>query len=160
MSIKTGRSTESEAFSNASMAQGNDGISTLSFSLFGNNDLIPPSPDIDVNGIIQIGVVDLGDGGTEATISGSISGDGFPNNETFLSDQSGQSVFLNTFETSFGPNFGPAAGLLGNTYRKMGTIQPITIRFDQSGNIANIRYNGKVYSVEAWNALFTQNNEQ
>ncbi|MEM1322275.1 MAG: DUF6443 domain-containing protein, partial [Bacteroidota bacterium] len=58
----------------------------LEFHVFGNNDAIPGSPDIDVRGSMGVRVTDFEDGSSTIYMSGKIAGDKFPANETFLTD--------------------------------------------------------------------------
>ena len=58
------------------------------------------------------------DGMQLLTISGALSGDGFPASEAFVTDDSGNSVFIGVSQADYGPQAGPLFALLGNKARK------------------------------------------
>jgi hypothetical protein len=124
----------------------------LSFQLSGNNDIIPGSPDIDTKGDFAIGRIDSEEGSV-ITISGSIFGDKFPANETFLTDQNGTGVFLGVSEA----DGNPFTSLPGDNCRLMSRFN-IGINFGSNGNVIGVTAGNSTYSVEAWNARFSDLN--
>ncbi|MFL0095025.1 RHS repeat domain-containing protein [Tenacibaculum maritimum] len=151
----TGNSTSSEAEIIANLSDKNptnsDNITSakLDFHISGNNDLVPGSPDIDTKGSIGIARKDLGEKGSIIGLSGSIFGDKFPSNETFLTDQSGTGVFLGVS----GADGNPFTSLAGNNNRSMSSFT-LAISFNKAGNISGVIYNGKSFSVTDWNKQF------
>jgi len=150
--------THSEAdgtinFGSNQQADGTSATTDLEFHVFANNDAIPGSPDIDVKGRLQIGVVENEDGSSTGMVSGRISGDRFPANETFLTDRSGSRIFLGVS----GADGFPLISLPGNNNRNMSKFS-ISINFDKSGNATGVNYNGTNYSIDDWNKQFTNQN--
>ena len=141
------------------ISDGTTAASTLNFSLFGNNSLVPGSPDIDVKGRLGLGVFENADGTSTALISGEIFGDKFPSNETFVTDASGNAVFLGVSGAIFGPNAGPAFALPGDNNRSMSGFR-IYLNFDAEGNISDIEFNGQNFTIEEWNKQFQNLNPQ
>ena len=147
----TGSSTFSEAaFESFSLKDG-----TLNFHVSGNNDLVPGSSDIDTKGNIGISRTDLGEEGSVINFSGTISGDKFPANETFVTDQAGTGVFLGVS----GADGNPFTSLPGDNNRKMSSFN-IGVQFNSNGNIQGIQYNGQTYSVTDWKKQFQGLNPQ
>ena len=143
--------SEAELQSNLSESTNEDGLTSavLGFELSGNNDLVPGSPDIDAKGVIGIAARDLGEEGSIISFSGEITGDKFPANETFVTDQSGIGVFLGVS----GADGNPLKSLPGDNNRSMSSFT-LSIRFDKQGNIQNVIQNGKEFSVEQFNEQF------
>jgi hypothetical protein len=96
----------------------NGGALQIEVHVSGANPMLAPaSPDIDVHLRLSVAVVK----GVLA-LSGSLSGDGFPNTEIFVADKNDARRMLLTFETHHGPNYGPAAVLWGDARRPMNAI--------------------------------------
>lgn len=156
--LKTGESTYSEArmrttLSN-SQGDGTKASANFGFHISGNNDLVPDSWDIDSKGNLSISTVQ-GENGSTITFSGEISGDGFPANETFISDVNGTGVMLG----ASGADGNPYTTLAGNNNRTMSEFN-LNINFNKAGEIQSVMYNGTSYSVEDWNKQFTQQDPQ
>ena len=83
------------------------------------------------------------------SISGSLKGDNFPATEAFITDPSGQSVFIGVgfFDGS------PYTHLFGEQKNDI-TSFGFEIITDSDGNFTGVRYNGKDYSISEWNKLF------
>ena len=119
-------------------------------SYAGNNPLAPGSPDIDVGAKLT-----LTEDTTKGTLSitGQIAGDKFPSTEAFVSDQSGNRVFLGAkFEegdslASKGRNLNNKADLFKVDMK---------LRFDKKGNFTAVISGGKTYSIKAWNKKVEQ----
>lgn len=62
-------------------------------------------------------------------------------------------VILGVSGAMIGPNKGPVLGLPGNNDRNMSSFN-IQVNFGKAGNISNIKYNNKTFSVENWNKQF------
>jgi hypothetical protein len=125
----------------------------LTFNMAGNNAAISGSPDIDVKGSLSITAMDFKDGSSFAAISGQITGDKFPANETFATDQSGTRIFLGVS----GADGRPLTSLPGDNNREMSTFT-MGINFDAKGNATTVSSNGKNYSITEWNKSFTHQN--
>jgi len=81
------------------------------------------------------------------------SGDDFPNTEAFLTDASGQSVFMGADVREAGNDDAPL--ILGG-----GATTPIinntfSITLDKKGNFKDVFSGGKKYSIGDWNKQFS-----
>lgn len=124
----------------------------LTFEIAGNNDAISGSPNINVKGNLFISTLDFQDGSSFAAISGRITGDKFPANETFITDNSGTRVFLGVS----GADGRPLTSLPGEDNNRQMSSFTIGISFNAKGNVTGVSANGKTYTVEDWNKLFTR----
>jgi len=124
---------------------------TLSFETgySGDNPLVP-SPNIDVAAGLSI-TEDLNAG--FLTISGSVNGDDFPNTEAFITDPSGQSVFIGG-DVRGGNN--PVA-LFGGADERIMDVG-FQIKIDGKGNFQNVLYKGQEYNLTDYNNLFRDQN--
>ena len=131
--------------------------------LYGNNDaFLPPmlgSPipfnggftwDIDLHSDLSISVADGKDGNQILSITGSISGDAFPNSEAFVNDATGNSLFLGVFSSKKGKFEGPTFQLAGNRKLPMIDIN-ISIMVNSDGIFTGVRQGDKTYTLEEWN---------
>jgi len=136
-----------KGYARTTSAEGN----TLSFETgyAGANPLIP-SPDIDVAAGLSI-TEDLDAG--FLTISGSVNGDDFPNTEAFITDPSGQSVFIGG-DVRGGNNPGALVGGPDQRIMDVG----FQIKIDGKGNFQNVQYKGQEYNVVDYNNLFIDKN--
>lgn len=80
----------------------------------------------------------------------SMSGDQFPAAEVIIGDNSGQRLIVGGSAAVGGSIGGPTTMLPGNNQRPM-MRQSMQIRTDSKGNFLNVRYNGGIYSLKAWN---------
>ena len=150
--------TGNSAFSKAEMVsnisesrvKNNNMAAEVDFHLSGNNALVPGSPDIDAKGSIGIARKDLKQNGSIVGIAGEITGDKFPANETFITDQNGVGVMLGVS----GADGNPFTSLAGNNNRKMSSFV-LAIHFDKKGNITGVSDSKRQYSVKEWNKQFT-----
>ncbi len=111
---------------------------------FGN-----PAPAIDVYTNLEV-VDDRRD--QTLTITGELTGDNFPATEAFVTDPSGQSVFL---ATGGPPRFAtPFINLMGDNQRPIADID-VTVNTDEHGNFVSVVDGDKTYSLEQWNQQFT-----
>ena len=132
--------------------------------MFGNNDAVfppgtlgNPAPvdggptwAIDVHTNLDISVSELEDGNQLLTISGQVSGDTFPNAEAFVSDADGNSVWLGTFATHRGPDWGPFVTLGGDFNDPMIDVN-IGIVTNTDGIFQGVRVGDQTISLERWN---------
>ena len=162
--LLTGGSTNSDAYITVkekhkpiiSVVGGGDQtiLTKYTFHLYGNNDLVPASPDIDVQGEVVIVTkdYDLGGNGTLVTISGRVFGDDFPSNETYITDANGTGVILGVS----GADGNPFTSLGGDNERDMSRFS-IGLRFSQQGLIeAVIDRHGNEFTPQEWNDSFQE----
>jgi RHS repeat-associated protein len=159
VNLATGTASYSDAEMTSTMggqyANGTSAMADVGFHLSGNNSQIPGSPDIDAKGQMQVGVVEMGENGSMATFSGAVTGDKFPANETYITDQNGTGVFLGVS----GADGNPFTSLPGDNNRQMSQFI-IGVKFDAQGNIQSVQHNGQTYSAEDWNKRFQNQNPQ
>ncbi len=125
----------------------------------GANPMVPGSPNIDV--FSDFTITENKNAGT-LDISGTLTGDNFPSTEAFMSDSSGQSLFLGIghIDGGVGKNTGPMTELSGeNRDRPIGSFN-FSVTTDKKGNFTGVRKGDKTYSVEAWNKTFTTQSPQ
>lgn len=128
----------------------------LNFHLAGNNDefIIPfMTPDIDVH--LDITFTKL----TENTfkVDGSVVGDRFPSNETYLTDAEGNKIFLGVSgpDNTAGNGFwGPLTELGAEGGEEMQQFS-FFIVFDENELFSSVIFNGISYTVDEWNSMFT-----
>jgi len=128
----------------------------IGMHMWGNNDAMIGTPDIDVKYEIYIGVLKNDDGTQEVTLSGRVYGDDFPSNETYLSIGEGYSednktrnhIFLGTS----GADGNPFTSLPGEGEDKMSKFD-LTITLDKDNRITNVYDNitQKNYTLDEWN---------
>jgi len=124
---------------------------TLSFETgyAGKNPLVP-SPEINVEAGLSI-TEDLDAG--FLTISGSVDGDDFPNTEAFITDPSGQSVFIGG-DVRGGNN---PLELRGGADKRIMDVG-FQIKIDSKGNFQNVIYKGQEYNIVDYNNMFIDKN--
>lgn len=127
----------------------NSDVSNFSFGTHysGANPLTPGAPNIDVFSNFHIS--ENKKAGT-LSISGSLSGDNFPSTEAFISDPSGQNVFISVglYEGS------PFTSLWGENEDRSITDFSFTITTDKDGNFTGISIGDKKFSLNDWNKMF------
>jgi RHS repeat-associated protein len=119
-------------------------------SYAGNNPLVSGSPDIDVGAKLTL-TEDTAKG--TLSITGQITGDKFPSTEAFVSDQSGNRVFLGAKHEE-----GDSLASKGRNLNDKAQLFKVDmkIRFDKKGNFKAVIYGGKTYSIDAWNKKVKQ----
>lgn len=135
----------------------------LLFHNYGNNDAASEaSSDIDVKGSITMmeSLYAKGDIGDKVfSFTGSITGDGFPANETFVTDKHGNSVFLGTYsiatDYSISKEWLPMTELPGEGNKEMYDIN-VQIVFNSEGVIKGVinQTTGDLMSIDSWNKQF------
>ncbi|WP_281631312.1 RHS repeat domain-containing protein [Flavobacterium luteolum] len=129
--------------------EGSDKNFTFSTSYSGANPLTPGAPNIDVSASFYIN--ENKEKGF-LSIRGNLKGDNFPSTEAFITDPSGQSVFIGVgyYEGS------PFSSLWGKNERPISEFS-FNIMIDKKGNFTGVQStdgSNKVYSLKEWNALF------
>jgi RHS repeat-associated protein len=117
------------------------------------NPLTPENatPDIDVFSNFSISATN-----ERLNISGKLNGDNFPSTEAFISDPSGQNVFLDIGQISKGVsrNNGPFTELPNaNSSRQIANFN-LSISIDKKGNFTGVTSENQKYSIKAWNERF------
>ncbi|MHA6697862.1 hypothetical protein [Chryseobacterium sp. A321] len=131
--LSNGESTYSKATLSASVVKSYNQVK-LDMHLSGSNALVPISPDIDVKPSMTITTTALSDGNKMLNITGTVSGDGFPSNETYITGQNGVGVTLGNFNANAGSISGPTTSLRGDNSRPMSQFNQ-TIYLDKNDNI-------------------------
>lgn len=113
----------------------------------GTNPLIPVAPPIDV--FSNFSITDNKNTGT-LDISGKLTGDNFPSTEAFISDPSGQNVFIGVgfYEGS------PFSSLSGENKDKPIMNFSFSITTNSDGNFTGVKFGDTNYSISDWNNLF------
>lgn len=112
------------------------------------------SPNIDV--FSDFSITANSKTGTLA-ISGKLTGDNFPSTEAFISDPSGQNVFLGVGQIAegVGRNTGPFTELPGQNRNNPITSFNISVTTDKKGNFTGVTSGNQNYSIADWNKKFT-----
>lgn len=137
--------TPSVSIGEFSISQG-DGSRTFDFDTHskGANPMVPGSPNIDVFSDFSITESD-----GMLSISGSLTGDNFPSTEAFISDPSGQNVFI-----GIGFYEGSPFSSLGGENKRDITSFNFGITTDGDGNFTGVRVGDQNYSISEWNKMF------
>lgn len=121
---------------------------------YGNNDNESLSHNIDQ--FTKLSVATEGD--TESdhilSISGTISGDDFPNQEAIITDSEGNSLWLGNFKTSEGKIEGPIFDLIGENEDDVMIDVNINIKVNGDGVFQGVKDGDKTISRENWNKKF------
>jgi len=110
------------------------------------------SPDIDVHYDMNVNVEKQSDGNQRLTISGTITGDGFPAAELFA-DIGGARVFMAAAPAQHGPNYGPFVALWGDSQKQMARFKN-TFVLDKNDKFVGAIKDGKMLSAQEWNKSF------
>ena len=137
-----------------------NGAKTFSFgthSKAANPKTPPGTPNIDVFTDFSI-TSTIG----SLSVKGKLTGDNFPSTEAFISDPSGQSVFLGVGQIGKGvdKDFGPFFELPGEGKDKSITNFNLIITTDKDGNFTGVQSGKNKYSLEDWNKQFTNKKTQ
>lgn len=136
------------ALENLNIGENSFGNKQVSFTsnMEGANPLVSGAPDIDINAHFSIssnqetGVL---------SISAYASGDKFPSAESFISDSSGNSVFIGVSNYQGSP-----FSSLGGEGTKEMFNSSLQIKFDSNGTFQNVIFNNKEYSIGDYNKMF------
>lgn len=95
------------------------------------------------------------------SISGTISGDDFPNQESLIYDANGNTLWLGNFETSGDRQYGPATNLWGSDEGDVQINVNIRIKVNKDGIFQGVMQKGQdgketMISIEDWNKKFEQ----
>lgn len=96
------------------------------------------------------------------TVSGQLTGDNYPSTEAFISDPSGQNLFIGVGQigADVGRNTGPFTELAGEGKDNPITSFNFTITTDKKGNFTGVKVGDQTYKIEDWNKRFLNTNPQ
>ena len=128
-----------------------DGATTFGFSssFRGRNEQVPLSPDIAVSSFFS---VTEDKGASTLTIDADVFSKQFPATEAFVTDPSGQSLFLGVGAAYGNP------GSLVNADKKQVIDNQLSIGIDADGNFQNVTFRGTNYSIQDFNKQFQSQN--
>lgn len=96
-------------------------------------------------------------------ISGTISGDDFPNQESFIYDAEGNTLWFGNFETKGDREIGPLWNLPYENENNINIKIDVKILVDSKGIFQGVMVNDggkdRVISIEEWNKRFEKNEE-
>jgi RHS repeat-associated protein len=142
--------TPSVKFKGDFILKQNGDVKTFGFGthVAGANPMVPGSPNIDV--FSNFSITENKKAGT-LDISGKLTGDNFPSTEAFVTDPSGQNVFIGVgyYEGS------PFSSLDGENKRDISSFN-FSISTDKKGNFTGVKMGDKSYSLGDWNKMFQQ----
>ncbi len=129
------------------------------FHNYGGNCAAPSpksiTPNIDVYMDLNLGLsYGVNGDGYLLSVKGQLTGDRFPSNEAFITDEIGNKVMLGVSGPDPG---GPFLELATNalTEENMSEFQ-IQIKTDKNYNFTGVNFNGKDYSLSEWNKKFSR----
>lgn len=121
----------------------------------GSNPKTPQSvtPNIDV--FSDFSITENKKAGT-LSVSGKLTGDNFPSTEAFISDPSGNNVFIGVGQIGegVGKNTGPFTELPGENEDRPITSFNFSITTDNKGNFTGVKVGDKSYTLDEWNKQF------
>ena len=137
--------------SSVASATTEDGATTFGFSssFRGRNEQVPLSPDIAVSSFFS---VTEDKGASTLTIDADIFSKQFPATEAFVTDPSGQSLFLGVGAAYGNP------GSLVSADKKQVIDNQLSIGIDADGNFQNVTFRGTSYSIQEFNKQFQSQN--
>lgn len=120
------------------------------------NPLTPKALTPDINIFSDFSITENKNAGT-LNISGKLTGDNFPSTEAFISDPSGQNVFIGVGQIGKGvnKNTGPFRELPGENKNRPITGFNFSILTDKNGNFTGVKEGKNTYSIGDWNSRFT-----
>ena len=132
------------SISNYEVTNSSEGNKVISFSsvIAAANPLLP-SADIDIKTSIKLTEDKKNN---EVSIDINMTGDKFPSAEVIIGDNSGQRLIVGVSPAKGNPY----TSLPGNHSRPM-MNNSIRIGIDKKGVFQNVRYGGRVYTIQAWN---------
>ena len=153
LSYKVGSAPESGTYSDTYVKDRSSGTN-LDVHSFGNNADQPGSWDIDQ--FTKLSVATDGDitGDHILNISGTISGDNFPNQESMVTDSDGNSLWLGNFATSGGKATGPTMALARENEGDVHINVNISIMVNGDGVFQGVQQGDKTFSISDWNKQF------
>lgn len=120
-----------------------------------------PAGTPDINVFSDFSVTENKKAGT-LSISGKLTGDNFPSTEAFVTDPSGNNLFLGVgqIDAGVGRNTGPFTELPGENSTNPITSFNLTITTDKKGNFTGVQSGGTTYSISDWNKKYSNTQPQ
>ncbi len=145
------KSAESRTYVNNRTKEGSDFIDVHSY---GNNAAQKGSWEIDQFTKVTTGII--GDIASDHIlhISGTISGDNFPNQESMIYDAKGNTLWLGNFETPEGPVKGPLYSLGRKNENDVHINIDVRIKVNADGVFQGVMQGDKTISIDDWNKQF------
>lgn len=156
LSYKAGTSPEDGTYSNTYTKDRSDG-NKLDVHSYGNNADQPGSWDIDQFTKLEVGINGDIKGDHVLNITGAISGDDFPNQESMVYDSKGNGLWLGNFATSGGEGTGPTMDLAKENEKDVHIKVNISIKVNADGIFQGVMQGNKMISIEDWNKQFKSN---
>lgn len=144
-----------DAFSNTNIFDRSKG-NNIDVHSFGNNAAQPGSWDIDQFTKLNINVEGNVKQDHILNITGTISGDNFPNQESMIYDTNGNTLWLGNYETSGGNVTGPTMNLAGENEGNVNINVNMRIKVNSKGVFQGVMERGKegketMISKDEWN---------
>ena len=127
---------------------------------FGNNAAQKGSWDIDQFTKLEANIDGDIDSDHTLNVTGTISGDDFPNQESMISDSEGNTITLGTFETSGDRQWGPVTDLPRENESDTQIKVNVSIKVDKNGVFQGVMVGKKMMSIKDWNKQFIQNKDE
>jgi RHS repeat-associated protein len=121
---------------------------------YGNNAAQKGSWDIDQFTKLDIAIDGDLDENHVLNISGTISGDDFPNQESMISDSEGNTLWLGNFETDGDRQYGPVFRLPRENEGDTSIKVNISIQVNSEGVFQGVLVNDELISLADWNKRF------
>ena len=155
LSYKIGSKPEDGTYSKTNVKD-RSSENSLDVHSYGNNADVTGSWDIDQ--FTKLSVTTDGDikGDHILNITGTISGDDFPNQESFVTDANGNSLWLGNFATTGGEGTGPTLDLMRENEKDVNINVNIQINVNADGIFQNVIQGDKTISISDWNKQFEQ----
>jgi RHS repeat-associated protein len=155
LSYAVGASPEDGTYSNTYIKDRSSG-NNLDVHSYGNNADVTGSWDIDQ--FTKLSVTTDGDikGDHILNITGTISGDDFPNQESFVTDANGNSLWFENFATTGGEGTGPTLDLMRENEKDVNINVNIQINVNADGIFQSVIQGDKTISISDWNKQFEQ----
>lgn len=121
---------------------------------YGNNAAQPGSWDIDQFTKITANIEGNVKKDHILHVSGTISGDDFPNQESMIYDSKGNTLWLGNFETKGGPVKGPTMDLARENEGDVHIKIDVRIKVNKDGVFQGVMQGDKMISIDDWNKQF------
>lgn len=155
LSYPAGKSPADGTYSDTHIKDRSQG-NNLDVHSFGNNADVTGSFDIDQ--FTKLSVTTDGDikGNHILNITGIISGDDFPNQESMVMDSKGNALWLGNFETTGSQTWGPVVNLPGESEGNVNINVNIRINVNADGVFQSVIQGDKTIPIQDWNKQLEQ----
>ncbi|MCD8413655.1 RHS repeat domain-containing protein, partial [Tenacibaculum finnmarkense] len=93
-------------------------------------------------------------------VSGTISGDDFPNQESMVTDSEGNTITLGAFETSGDREYGPVTDLPLENEGDVSIKVNVNIKVNKKGVFKGVMVGKNLMSIKDWNKQFNKNKDE